>query len=423
MNIWAEESVAASTLTGQGTDMLYVTHRVPYPPDKGDRIRNYYLLQYLSQRASIHLATLADEPVSKEAFEALGRLCHRIEIVPQGRLERRVRAASSLLMGGTASEGAFSSSRLRSTLRSWAQNTRFQAVFASASSVADYLRLPELRGIPAIVDLVDVDSQKWLDYARTGRGLSRWIYATEGNRLRRLESALADWVHAVTLVSQNEVEIYRRFQPGASVHAIPNGVDLDYFSPMPAADDSGCVFVGALDYRPNVDGIVWFCNEVWPEVRLRRPDARLALVGRRPVAAIQRLNAIAGVTVVGQVPDVRPYLGSATIAVVPLQIARGVQNKILEALAMGKPVVASPEAVEGLGVTSGSQLMVAEHSLDWVELITRLLEDDGTRRTLALAGRQYVEQEHRWEQCLKPIEALFLEAWDSLSEGRSILNV
>ncbi len=277
---------------------------------------------------------------------------------------------------------------------------------ASASSLVPYLRLPELARVPAIVDLIDVDSQKWLDYADAGAGPRSWLYRLEAHRLRRLEQSLPTWAHAVTVVSEPEVAIYRQFSAARSIHAIGNGVDLEYFQPQPAATAPMCVFVGALDYRPNVDGAVWFCNAVWPEIHRRRPDATLALVGRNPVPAVQHLAAIRGVRVVGQVPDVRPYLASAAVVVVPLQIARGVQNKVLEALAMSRAVVASPPSLEGLAAQPGVHLQSAQTPPQWTDTVLRLLGDPALRETLGVAGRRYVEDHHNWDRCLQPFDHL-----------------
>jgi sugar transferase (PEP-CTERM/EpsH1 system associated) len=271
--------------------------------------------------------------------------------------------------------------------------------------MAPYLRLPELRDLPAVVDLVDVDSQKWLDYAAAG-GPRAWLYRTEADRLRRLERGLASWARAVTVVSEAEAQVYRAFCPGGPVHVVTNGVDLEYFRPSCGPVEPACVFVGALDYRPNVDAVCWFCAEVWSAVRRRRPDAGLYLVGRRPAPAVRRLAALPGVTVVGQVPDVRPYLGRAAVAVAPLHIARGVQNKVLEALAMGKAAVISPQCRAGLRVTPGAEVLVAGEPGEWVEAVLHLLEDPALRERLGQAGRRHVEEHCRWDRCLEPFDAL-----------------
>jgi sugar transferase (PEP-CTERM/EpsH1 system associated) len=387
-------------------DILYLVHRVPFPPDKGDRIRTFHLLRFLARSANVHLACLADEPIDERVMPALRKHTQRVAIVPLRHWSRRLRALGSLIRGGTASEGAFSAPGLLRVVRHWAGETRFHAVLASASSLVPYLRVPELDGVPAVVDLIDVDSQKWLDYANAGRGPRSWFYRLEGHRLRRLEQELPAWARAVTLVSDAEVRLYRRFCTGGQVRAINIGIDLDYYQPQPTTNEPTCAFVGALDYRPNVDGARWFCHEVWPEVRRHRPDAKLALVGRNPSPAVCRLAAIPGVELVGQVPDVRPYLSRAAVSVVPLQIARGVQTKVLEALAMARAVVVSPEALEGIAARPGAHLLAASTASEWVESVLRLFADHSLRERLGVAGRHFVEENHRWERCLEPIGPL-----------------
>jgi sugar transferase (PEP-CTERM/EpsH1 system associated) len=380
-----------------------VAHRVPYPPDKGDRIRTYHILRHLSSWADVHLACLADEPTRQEARALLGRLCARVEVAPVGRWSRWWWALGSLASGASLSEGAFYSPALVRVLRSWAQETRFHAALASASSVAPYLRLAELAEVPAVVDLVDVDSQKWLDYAAASRGLRSWLYRLEGRRLRRQERAVAGWAHAVTLVSAHEADLYRQLALGSEVHAVTNGVDFEYFQPRQEdPPQEACVFVGSLDYYPNVDGACWFAREVWPAVHARRPEARLRLVGRKPVAEVRRLGELPGIDVVGQVPDVRPFLGDGTVAVAPLRIARGLQNKVLEAMAMARPVVASPQALAGLGQCADLPALRADTPSQWIESLCELLGDPLRCRQLGQAGRRYVEQHHDWERCLEP---------------------
>jgi sugar transferase (PEP-CTERM/EpsH1 system associated) len=388
-------------------NVLYLVHRTPYPPDKGDRIRAWHLLNHLSRRAAVHLACLADEAPAAGAEAALRRCCECVAVVRVGPWARRLRALAALVRGRTVTEGAFWSPALEAVVRRWARATPFAAALASSSGMAPYLRLPELAGVPAVVDLVDVDSQKWFDYA-AARPLApqAWLYRTEGRRLRRLEESLPGWARAVTLVSDAEVAVFARFSPPAGVHAVTNGVDMEYFRPGAAGDDEGCVFVGALDYRPNVDAACWFCREAWPEIHRRRPQARLRLVGRKPTAAVRRLASVPGVDVVGQTPDVRPHLARAAVVVAPLRIARGLQNKVLEALAMGKAVVASPQALAGLKERLDAPALCAATAGEWVELVGRLLDDAALRAHLGGLGRRYVEMHHDWARCLEPMDGL-----------------
>jgi sugar transferase (PEP-CTERM/EpsH1 system associated) len=390
------------------TPILYLVHRLPFPPDKGDRIRAFHILQFLAKQGPVHLATLADEPCSvAEARAGLSRYCEKLAILPLPRT-RRLRMIGSLAIGRTASEGAFDSPALRAVLRSWCQETHYRVCLVSASSLVPYLQMPELRDVPAIVDLVDVDSQKWLDYAAISRPPRSWLYRLEGRRLRRLEQELPSWTRAITLISEAEANIFRPLAGPGRIQVITNGVDLEYFRPTGETQGTGCLFVGALDYLPNVDGIGWFCREVWQGIRRRHPEARITVVGRQPTAAVRRLAHLPGVEVIGQVPDVRPYYAQATVVVAPLRLARGVQNKLLEALAMRKALVASSVTLAGLKAQPDVHLLRADSPTEWQTAISQLLEDRSLREQLGAAGRQYVEDNHRWDQCLEPLRQLLL---------------
>jgi sugar transferase (PEP-CTERM/EpsH1 system associated) len=381
---------------------LFLAHRVPFPPDKGDRIRTYHVLRRLSRRGPVDLACLADEPLAPGAEEALAGLCRRVAVVGHGSRLRWLRAAGGWLLGGSLSEGVFWSPELARVLRSWAGSTSYAGVVASASSLAGYLDLAGLRGTPAVVDMMDVDSQKWRDYADKHLGPKRFVYASEAARVKRLERRLAGRARALVVVSEAEAALLRAFCPPEVVHAIPNGVDLDYFAPADEPGD-GCVFVGALDYWPNADAAVWFCREVWPLVRQRRPDAVVRLVGRRPAPEVCRLAELEGVEVVGQVPDVRPSVARSAVVIAPLRVARGIQNKVLEGMAMARPVVASPQALQGLGRRDDLPVLEARDPAEWAGHLAALLADPSRRRELGRAGRRYVEERHAWEATLVPL--------------------
>jgi polysaccharide biosynthesis protein PslH len=389
-------------------DILFLAHRVPYPLDKGDRIRTFHLLRFLARRASVHVACLADEPVSPEALQVLNSICRRCHIIPLGNKTRWIRAFGSLACGRTITQGAFSSAPLRQLLRAWSQSTRFQVAMTSASSMAPYLQGDEFAGVPAVIDLMDVDSEKWLDYARSRPWPFSWVFRTEGRRLRRLEQDLCRWARAALVVSKPEADVFRSFSPWTEVHAVTNGVDLSYFAPetTASADQNSCVFVGALDYYPNIDAAQWFCREVWPLIHARQPQSKFLMVGRRPDPAVQRLTELAGVQLVRDVPDVRPYVSKATVVVVPLRIARGLQNKVLEALAMGKAVVASPPALAALKTRPGVHLLAASAAQEWTNAVLEVMDNECLRRALGIAGRKYVEDYHDWDHCLEPLTDL-----------------
>jgi sugar transferase (PEP-CTERM/EpsH1 system associated) len=396
--------------TASRPNLLYLTHRVPYPPDKGDRIRCFHVLEYLRRRANVHLACLADEPVDPCITEELTRRCERLVVVPLGGAVRWGRALWSLVAGGTASEGAFASPQLSRAVDQLVHETRYSAALTSNSSLAPYLRHPGLRDATRVIDLIDVDSQKWLDYARGSWHPRAWLHWLEGKRLRRLERRLTAESRALLLTTDAEVRLFRQFCDTGDVRAAACGVDLDYFAPdaVPGEQEreASCVFVGALDYRPNVDAAVWFCHEVWPRLRKDCPEARFWLVGRRPTPEVQELAKVEGVEVVGQVADVRPYVARAAVTVVPLRIARGIQNKVIESLAMGKATVVSPQTLGGLRTEPGVHLAVASTSDEWTATVLELFRDREKRRQLGSAGRRHTEEHHRWERCLAPFAEL-----------------
>ena len=396
--------------------LLFLTHRVPYPPNRGDRIRSYNLLRFLARRYRVYLACLSDEPANNESLCALEELCEALAVAPLGRVARWLRATATLARGGPATTGLFQSPRLRRTVERWCHANQFDCVVAFCSSMAQYMEAAEHQNARSVIDLVDVDSQKWFDYASSSSGLKRWLFNLEGRRVRQLESRLAADGRAIAVVSPDEAELLGSFAPCANVTAIPNGVDTEYFdgnSPSPGSESA--VFVGALNYRANIGGLQWFCENVWPQVLTKHPHAHFRIVGLQPVEAVRRLVRVPGVEIVGEVPDVRPYLRQSTLVVAPLQVARGLQNKVLEALAMSKPVVASPQALTGLRLEAGRHAVCAETAPQWIDRISELFTDPARCQDLGQSGRYYVLQHHSWDRCLEPLAGLLQEDHPSLA--------
>jgi sugar transferase (PEP-CTERM/EpsH1 system associated) len=390
--------------------VIYITHRVPYPPDKGDRIRNYHLLRQLARVADVSLACLADEPLTGESRSVLEGLVRRLAIVPVSRARRWLRAGLSLAAGGSLSEGAFFETGLTELLDRWQAEGPADAVVVSASSLVPYLRRGRMKSVPAFVDLVDVDSQKWVDFADATAGPKRLLYRLEGRRLRKLESRLPAAVRGISLVSRAEADVYEAFAGPGTATVATNGVDLDYFAPIEVEADAACAFVGALDYLPNVDASVWFARDVWPLIRQRNPTAEFRLIGRKPTREVEALATLPGVKVVGQVPDVRVHLARAAVAVVPMRLSRGLQNKVLEALAMGKATVAAPPALAALRAEPSRHLLAAKTPKEWADAVSLLLGDPELRSALGRAGRQFVEEHHHWDRCLAPLTDQVLAA-------------
>ncbi len=390
-------------------NILLLTHRIPFPPNRGDRIRAYHLLKHLCRVGNVWLGSLADEPFNRESETHLRELCEDIAVAELGKYRRWVSGAWSLATGGSATEGLFRSGHLRRKLQSWAQQTKFDAIVIFCSSMAQFLDDVESRDSVSVVDLVDVDSQKWFDYSAAASGAKSWLYRLEGRRVRALEESLARRVDYLTVVSEPEAELFRSFCAAGTITAVNNGVDTEYFHPdsVPeTAEPAHCVFVGVLDYRANVDGLCWFCENVWQQVKKSVPHATFSIVGRRPTQTVERLGRFAGVNVVGEVADVRSYLARASASIAPLRIARGVQNKVLEAMAAGVPVIATNAALTGLELQPGRDALVADDATQWHENLTRLLTDEALQAELSAAGRAYVVNHHCWERKLSKFDEL-----------------
>ncbi len=348
--------------------VLILTQRFPHPPDRGDRIRSYNLIKFLSSRFDITVGCTSHEPIAKENLETLKQVATEVIVGRISKLQRVLQAVRSVLFGASITEGYFYSPILSKDVRRLHEQRPFDALLIYCSSMFQYRRAG-LEAIPTVVDLVDVDSEKWRQLSADASGPMRWVYRLETARTRKLEKKIALTAHSIALTSCQEAELFRR-SAGKSTKAvgISNGVDTTYFranrrSTPQQGEKTELVFTGVMDYLPNVEGVRWFCKEVLPLIKQRLPVS-FKIVGRNPTQAVQDLNRIEGVEVVGEVPDVRPYLDAADIAVAPLHLARGIQNKVLEAMASGLPAVVTPQSAEGIAATSGVHLRIAASGMN-----------------------------------------------------------
>ena len=392
-------------------EILFLAHRPPWPPDKGDKIRSWHLLRHLAERHRIRLGAFVDDPADRDAETELRRLCAEVFLRPLGRLWMAARAVSGLARGSPLSVAAWSDP----VMRRWARDRLGSAdlAFAYSGQTASLLLDPPVPR-PWLLDLVDCDSEKWRDYAATTRGPRRFVFAREAELLLAFERRAVVAAARTFLVTRAEAEILARRAPETAdrLAVLENGVDAARFAPGPPGPDPWgepgvprLVFTGVMDYPPNVDAMGWFVGAVLPELRRRVGRVRLAIVGARPARAVARLADPPDLLVTGRVPDVRPWLGRADVAVAPLRIARGVQNKVLEALAMARPVVATPQAAEGLHAEPGRELLVAGDAAGFAAAIAELLRDPLRAAALGAAGRAYVRRAHDWAATLAPLDA------------------
>jgi sugar transferase (PEP-CTERM/EpsH1 system associated) len=376
--------------------ILLLAHRLPFPPHTGDKVRAYHIAHHLAKHHSLTLGALADEADFGSSAEELRRTLGDVEVQGISRRWRRLASLGALIVGGSATMSYFASGRLRRRLERRLQAERYDLLYISSSSMAQYAE--SALGVPALVDFVDVDSDKWVQYGRQLGFPRGWIYSLEGRRLRWYEREVGRRAARAVVATEAEARLLRELLPSRVISVVPNGVDLTYFAPAASSrEEPLIVFTGAMDYYPNVDGVVWFCSAILPTIRSAVPEARFVIVGKDPTPAVRRLTEIPGVQVTGAVPDVRPFLSRAALAVAPLRIARGVQNKVLEAMAAGLPVVATPKAHEGISATAGRDLFVMGEPSAFAEQVIALLRNPALRAEIGLRARHFVERNCSWE--------------------------
>jgi len=393
-------------------------HRVPYPLDRGDRIRAYHMLKKLGEQFDVSVACLSDDPVTAEQRNVLSQLASRSVIRRISPRMSKLLGAAALATGKAITPAYFFRSNLAARIRDWHAVTPFDAVLTYCTGMINYakdllddiMRREGPEALPRhMIDLVDVDSVKWSEFARQSRVPMRWVYAAESRRLRRVEAGHAVAFDTIAAVSDAEIAAYRHHvgdHPG--LRTLRHAVDTDYFQPLPDHDAPLLVFVGTLDYSPNAQGVEWFAQHVMPLLRKHVTNARLQIVGRRPTEAVKQLDALPGVDVIGSVPDVRDYLAQASVVVAPLRLARGVQTKVLEAMAAGRAVVCSPGAAEGIIANDGEHLLIAKEPAQWVEQIMRLWRDGACRSQVVAAARRQIEQLYRWDACLSALPGMIM---------------
>ncbi|SEP27211.1 TIGR03087 family PEP-CTERM/XrtA system glycosyltransferase [Nitrosovibrio sp. Nv6] len=392
-------------------ELLYLVHRIPYPPNKGDKIRSYHLLKHLSERYRIHLGTFIDDENDRKYLEKVRNLCGETCFLDLHPRMARLRSLRGLFSGQPLSLPYYRDKRLQAWVNDMLGTRPVRDVLIFSSAMAQYVS--HASHVRRTMDFVDIDSDKWMQYAATTSWPMSWIYQRESRLLLGYERQVVRDFDSATFVSEAEADLFKQLAPeaAAKVTYFNNGVDAGYFSPQNIypnpypAGTSILIFVGAMDYWANVDAVEWFARSVFPAISAQLPKVEFYIVGARPTATVTALSALPGVTVTGSVPDVRPYLAHASLAVAPLRIARGIQNKVLEAMAMEKIVIASPQAVEGISASPDQELVVANDESEFVSRIITLLQC-APNRAIGCAARARVLKDYSWNESLGRIDTL-----------------
>lgn len=388
-------------------NILFLTHRAPFPPNKGDKIRTYHQLDYLAARHNVYCACFVDRPTDWQHAIALGSHCAGVIAVPWDRHTGLRRSAAALRNGRSLTCAAYDDPAMWSPLRSLSHEVHFDSVIAFSACMAPYAwRFPAGR---RVLDLCDVDSRKWHEYATTIRFPISAAYRAEARRLAAFENRCIEHFDATLLATSRERDLIDPNSQRASLHVIPNGVELPSAPPeRPSSIGPIVTFVGAMNYRPNVDGVVWFARRVWPSVRFAVPDAQFTIVGADPARTIRRLARHPGIIVTGEVPSIQPYLRTSRVVIAPMPIVRGIPNKVLEAMAFSRPVVGTPAVADALDAESDKHLLTADSAETFANRVISLLCRNAYCDQIGASGQRFVAALHHWDDILDRFEKIVL---------------
>lgn len=395
-------------------NLLLLTQRMPFPPIKGEKIRQYRILQHLRQHYRVHLGCLTDDPDDRQYIDELRALCTDSFIGLMDHPTAKIGYILGILRGDPLSFSYFWRRDLANWVDGVLKNVRPEVAVVCSSNMAPYLTGHALRPKRLIIDYTDVDSDKFREYAATMHGPKRWIYQREARMVLERDRTAARIADFGTFVTDPETALFQKLAPesAAKMRMIGNGVDTEFFTPegeyAPLYDTKipHFVFTGTMDYWPNIDAVTWFADAIFPRIRERLPNAHFMIVGANPSSNVVRLGNRPGITVTGRVADVRPYIAHGTASIAPIRIARGIQNKVLEAMAMARPIVTASPAFEGITATPGKELILADDPLDFAEKACNIASGLIDGQALGQAARQCVLAHYSWSAQMSKFDAL-----------------
>lgn len=390
--------------------ILVLTHRLPYAPNRGDRLRAYHMLQGLKTRAEVELVSLVHDDEEANHLAEVEQFVDRAHAVRVPKLRNYARAAMTLLGETPLTHGLLDAPDMTAVLKGICTRQRPDVVFAYCSGMARFALQPPLNDIPLVLDFVDVDSQKWREMAAANHPPLSWLYRREARTLGAFEARAAARASAALVVNEREATIARSLAPAANVRVLNNGVELGRLHPPDGPKESArVVFCGVMNYAPNDEGMRWFVRHVWPLIRTARRDATLAIVGSDPTPALKSQCAgDSSIEVTGRVPEVREWLWGAAVGIAPLHVARGVQNKALEAIAAGLPIVITEAVAGGLPSAAAYASLVADTPKHFAQHVLSLLalSPDERRARAGSADLSHLT----WSRTLEPLWPLLTHA-------------
>ncbi len=385
--------------------IFFVCQRVPFPPNRGDKITTFNEIRHLSRHHEVHVFCLADSAQDLENVGGLLAYAKEVTAVPSYSFAGKLRALRALIAGGSLSVAMLSERKLHAAIQEKFSELKPDLIFIYSCNVAQFAA--HFPSVPRIMQVADLDSLKWGQYAERSAFPMKWIYRTEKSRLLEYERHIAHtFTHSLVCTAIEKAD-FERLIPGRPVTLVGNGVDLEYFRGANHPKKPGSIIcTGVMDYFPNIDAVTWFCDAILPIVQEQIPTATFTICGSRPTKSVRQLAKRRGVFVTGWVQDTRPFLDSSEVFVAPLRIARGIQNKLLEALAMGLPCVSSTAAWRSTVVQRGEGVLDAVDPRQFAEHVIHLLRDGNYRREMGLKARAAAETHYTWDAQLKELDRI-----------------
>ncbi|WP_143871119.1 TIGR03087 family PEP-CTERM/XrtA system glycosyltransferase [Catenovulum sediminis] len=399
--------------------ILYLCHRIPFPPNKGDKIRSFNILKYLSAHYEVHLGAFVDDESDWQYHDELKKYCKSTCLLPMSKKRSTLKGLTAFISGTPITVPYYADWQMKTWVKQLiTYETDLDKAVIFSSSMAQYVDNEDAAYLTKVIDFVDVDSDKWRQYAESKKGLMRFVYHREYKKLAKYEKYICQSFQASIFVSPQEAKHFRQQLPEAEhgkVHSILNGVDTKYFNS--AADDipnienkTPCIcFTGAMDYWANADAVIWFAHEVWPTLKQKLPELTFYIVGGNPTAEVAKLAEQDGIEVTGRVADVRPYIQSSFCSVAPMRIARGIQNKVLEAMSMTKPLVMTSMAAEGIDIPTQQSAFIIDDAEKMVQAILEIYKNPELAKQLGQTNRKQIEDNYQWQAVLAPLTHLISE--------------
>jgi len=395
--------------------LLFLCHRIPFPPNKGDKIRSFNILKKLSEQYDIHLGCFIDDPFDKQYVDGLKKYCASIFHLDQNKTIAKIKGLRSFLVNKPITLPYYFDKRMQQWTDRILLQKKINNIFVYSSSMAQYCESSEYSQCNRVIDFVDVDSDKWRQYADKKTGLAKWVFQREYKLLAKYEAKICNEFNHSLFVSPDEAKLFRDRQSKAvqnKVHGLLNGVDVKFFDPDANFSQEPLVpnkpfisFTGAMDYWANVDAVLWFAEQVWPLVLKQQPEAIFCIVGGNPSNEVKALAQLQGIEVTGRVHDVRPFIANARCVVAPMQIARGIQNKVLEAMSLNKPIVVSSMAMEGINAQASDDIAIVDDAQKCAEQCLHFIQKNVNKNNVM--NRSWVLDHFTWQQTLEPLGQYF----------------